>query len=152
MYIAAFAPDRGESVASLIKDPPPGAPVPPILPPQNGYLPHDRAKLAATFAADVAADRAAFMANSPVPWGVEALERCGPLAGMEDQAELVSGGDGGPDDPTAGPACHAGRLRRDRRWSRSPGSHVIYVSRPAAVAALITAAATGVNVKTIRVL
>ena len=35
-YIAAFAPDEGESVAALIKDPPPGAPVPPILPQQDG--------------------------------------------------------------------------------------------------------------------
>ena len=38
VYIAAFAPDQGESVASLIKDPPPGAPAPPILPPQDGFL------------------------------------------------------------------------------------------------------------------
>jgi pimeloyl-ACP methyl ester carboxylesterase len=73
VYIAAFAPDRGEPVASLIKDPPPGAPVPPILPPQNGYLFLERAKFHASFAADVDADRAAFMADSQVPWGVEAL-------------------------------------------------------------------------------
>ena len=32
VYIAAFAPDKGESVATLIKDPKPGPPVPPILP------------------------------------------------------------------------------------------------------------------------
>ena len=37
VYIAAFAPDKGESVSALIKNPPPGAPVPPILPPQDGY-------------------------------------------------------------------------------------------------------------------
>ena len=73
VYIAAFAPDKGESVASLIKDPPPGAPVPPILPPQDGFLFLDRAKFHASFAADVDADNAAFMADSQVPWGVEAL-------------------------------------------------------------------------------
>jgi pimeloyl-ACP methyl ester carboxylesterase len=73
VYIAAFAPDKGESVASLIKDPPPGAPVPPILPPQDGYLSLDVEKFPASFAADVAADKAAFMANSQVPWGVAAL-------------------------------------------------------------------------------
>ena len=44
VYIAAFAPDKGESVSSLIKDPPPGAPVPPILPPQDGFLFLDKAK------------------------------------------------------------------------------------------------------------
>src|SRR4029077_18285040 len=35
VYVAAFAPDKGESVSSLISNPPPGAPVPPILPPQD---------------------------------------------------------------------------------------------------------------------
>ena len=64
VYIAGFAPDRGESVATLIKDPPPGAPVPPILPPQDGYLFVDTAQFPAAFAADVDADRAAFMADS----------------------------------------------------------------------------------------
>src|SRR5438876_810705 len=73
VYITAFAPDKGESVSSLIKDPPPGAPVPPILPPQDGYLFLDKAKFAASFAADVETEKAAFMADSQVPWGVEAL-------------------------------------------------------------------------------
>jgi pimeloyl-ACP methyl ester carboxylesterase len=73
VYIAAFAPDRGESVAALIKDPPPGAPVPPILPPEDGFLLLDQAKFAASFAADVPADVAAFMADSQVPWGLDAL-------------------------------------------------------------------------------
>src|SRR5437762_14304386 len=73
VYIAAFALDDGESVSSLIKDPPPGAPVPPILPPQDGFLFLDKAKFAASFAADVDTERAAFMADSQVPWGVAAL-------------------------------------------------------------------------------
>ena len=78
VYIAAFAPDKGESVASLIKDPAPGAPVPPILPPQDGFLFLDTAKFAASFAADVEPDKAQFMAGSQVPWGVGALE--GPVS------------------------------------------------------------------------
>ena len=73
VYIAAFAPDKGESVASLIKDPPPGAPVPPILPPMEGFLFLDKAKFHAAFAADVSAEKAAFMAASQVPWAVAAL-------------------------------------------------------------------------------
>src|SRR5213595_2986573 len=73
VYIAAFAPDKGESVSSLIKDPQPGAPVPPILPPQDGYLFLDKTKFAASFAADVDAEKAAFMADSQVPWSVDAL-------------------------------------------------------------------------------
>ena len=67
-YIAAFAPHAGESVEALIKDPPPGAPVPPILPPQNGFLALDKSKSRESFAADVGADKAAFMADSQVPW------------------------------------------------------------------------------------
>lgn len=73
VYIAAFAPDQGESVSSLIKDPPPGAPVPPILPPQDGFLFLDKDKFAASFAADVPPDAARFMADAQFPWGVEAL-------------------------------------------------------------------------------
>src|SRR2546429_9995312 len=67
VYIAAFAPDKGESVSSLIKDPLPGAPVPPILPPQDGFLFLDREKFAASFAADVAKEKAELMADSQVP-------------------------------------------------------------------------------------
>ena len=73
VYITAFAPDRGESVRSLIANPPPGAPVPPIMPPQNGYLFLDSSKFAGSFAADVDADTASFMADSQVPWGLDAL-------------------------------------------------------------------------------
>src|SRR5438552_3360308 len=73
VYITAFAPDKGESVNTLIANPPPGAPVPPILPPQEGFLFLDKAKFPASFAGDVDAAKAAFMADSQVPWGVEAL-------------------------------------------------------------------------------
>src|SRR5215471_12474615 len=73
VYIAAFAPDTDESVNKLIANPPPGAPVPPILPPVDGYLFLDREKFHASFAGDLPADLAAFMADSQVPWGVNAL-------------------------------------------------------------------------------
>src|ERR1700680_4861659 len=60
VYSAASAPDTGESVASLIKDPPPDAPVPPILPPQDGYLFLDSMKFRASFAAGVDPTKDAF--------------------------------------------------------------------------------------------
>src|SRR5215207_5017290 len=68
VYIAAFAPDKGESVSSLIANPPAGAPVPPILPPVDGFLFLDKAKFATSFAADVAPELTAFMAASQKPW------------------------------------------------------------------------------------
>lgn len=73
MYIAAFAPDKGESVKTLIADPPPGAPVPPILPPSDGFPFLDREKFAASFAGDLPADEARFLADSQAPWGLDAL-------------------------------------------------------------------------------
>jgi pimeloyl-ACP methyl ester carboxylesterase len=73
VYITAFAPDQGESVNTLIADPPPGAPVPPILPPKDGFLFLDREKFHASFAGDLPDEQAAFMADSQVPWGVDAL-------------------------------------------------------------------------------
>ena len=72
-YIAAFAPDKGESVGTLVADPAPGAPVPPILPPQDGFRFLNRGKFAASFAADLPEAQAAFMADSQMPWGVDTL-------------------------------------------------------------------------------
>jgi hypothetical protein len=75
VYIAAFVPDQGESVQTIIGTFPPGEPSAgdAILPPQDGFLLLDREKMPTTFAADLSADEAAFMADSQVPWGVECL-------------------------------------------------------------------------------
>jgi pimeloyl-ACP methyl ester carboxylesterase len=143
VYIAAFAPDKGESVASLIKDPPPGAPVPPILPPQDGFLLLDKAKFHASFAGDVDPERAAFMADSQVPWGVEALSGAisEPAWKSKPSWYLVA-----TDDRMIPPPAQ--RLMSQRAGSTVvvvAGSHAIYVSQPAAVAELIVTAARGVE-------
>jgi pimeloyl-ACP methyl ester carboxylesterase len=142
VYIAAFAPDQGESVASLIKDPPPGAPVPPILPPQNGYLFLDRAKFHASFAADVDGDRAAFMADSQVPWGVDALSGAVTTPAWKTKPSwyLVAT----EDRMIPPPAQRVMAKRAGSTVVEERGSHAIYVSQPGAVAALIVAAAKGV--------
>jgi pimeloyl-ACP methyl ester carboxylesterase len=106
VYIAAFAPDKGESVNTLIADPPPGAPVPPILPPTDGFLFLDRDKFHASFAGDLPAEQAAFMADSQVPWGVDALSGSITEPAWRDQAELVPAGHRRPDDSPAGAAFH----------------------------------------------
>src|ERR1700761_6454843 len=73
VYVTAFAPDKGESVNTLIAGFPADGPQPPILPPVEGFLFLDRDKFAASFAGDLPAGQAAFMADSQVPWGVDAL-------------------------------------------------------------------------------
>jgi len=146
VYITAFAPDRGESVSTLIKDPPPGAPVPPILPPQDGYLFLDKAKFPASFAADVDAERAAFMADSQVPWGVGALSGTisEPAWKTKPSWYLVA-----TDDKMIPPPAQ--RFMSKRAGStvvEVAGSHAIYVSQPNAVAALIEKAAKSTNTAT----
>ena len=139
VYIAAFAPDAGESVQSLIANPPAGAPVPPILPPRDGFLFLDRAKFAASFAADVDAATAAFMADSQVPWGVEALAGAvtEPAWRTKPSWYLVA-----TDDRMIPPdAQRAMAKRAGASVSETPGSHAIYVSNPAAVAAVVERAA-----------
>jgi pimeloyl-ACP methyl ester carboxylesterase len=143
VYVAAFAPDKGESVASLIKDPPPGAPVPPILPPQDGFLFLDKAKFAASFAADVPADKAAFMADSQVPWGVAALSGSitEPAWKTKPSWYLVA-----TDDRMIPPPAQQFMSKRaGSTVVETKGSHSVYVSKPEAVAALIDRAAKGIK-------
>ena len=142
VYVAAFAPDKGESVSSLIKNPPAGAPVPPILPPQDGFLFLDQAKFAASFAADVAPDKAAFMATSQVPWGVAALDGAvtTPAWKVKPSWYLVAQ----DDRMIPPPAQRQMSQRAGATVTEVPGSHAVYVSRPAAVAAVIEQAAQAI--------
>jgi pimeloyl-ACP methyl ester carboxylesterase len=143
VYITAFAPDKSESVAALIKDPPPGAPVPPILPPQDGYLLLDKAKFPASFAGDVEPEKATFMADSQVPWGVEALS--GKISEPSWKAKpswyLIA-----TDDKMIPPDAQRSMAKRaGSTVVEVKGSHAIYVSQPKAVAALIQQAAKSVK-------
>src|SRR2546422_4187162 len=141
VYITAVAPDKGESVNRLIKDPPPDAPVPPILPPKDGYLFLDKTKFAASFAGDVEAEKAAFMADSQVPWGVEALggEISEPAWKSKPRWYLLA-----TEDRMIPPPAQ--RFMSERAGStvvELAGSHAIYVSQPNAGVALIKQAAQG---------
>lgn len=141
VYIAAFAADRGESVETLIQNPPAGASVPPILPPQEGFLFLDRTKFAAAFAADVNAELASFMADSQVPWGIEALGGKVTEAAWKSKPSwyLVSTKDRMiPPDAQRSMAKRAGAKAVEVK-----GSHAVYVSQPRAVADLIENAAAG---------
>jgi pimeloyl-ACP methyl ester carboxylesterase len=143
VYIAAFAPDKGESVGSLIKDPLPGAPVPPILPPQDGFLFLDKTKFPASFAADVEPEKAAFMADSQVPWGTGAISGAisEPAWRTKPSWYLVT-----TEDKMIPPdAQRAMSKRAGSKVVEVKGSHAIYVSQPEAVAALVEQAAKSVK-------
>ena len=146
VYIAAFAPDTGESVNALIADPPPGAPVPPILPPQDGFLFLDRDKFADSFAADVPTAQAAFMADSQVPWGVEALNGAvsEPAWRSKPSWYFVTT----DDRMIPPPAQRAMSKRAGSTVIEAPGSHSIYISQPQAVADLIAQAAREAVIET----
>jgi pimeloyl-ACP methyl ester carboxylesterase len=141
VYIAAFAPDTGESVNTLIADPPPGAPVPPILPPRDGFLFLDREKFRASFAGDVSLELAAFMADSQVPWGVDALggSITEPAWRVKPSWYLLTT----EDRMIPPPAQRAMSERAGSTVVEVAGSHAIYVSQPQAVTALIEQAAAG---------
>ncbi len=135
VYIAAFAPDKGESVSTLIANPPAGASVPPILPPVDGFLALDKAK----FAADVDPEIAAFMADSQVPWGVEAAAGAVTAPAWKEKPSfyLVA-----TDDHMIPPAAQRQMAKRaGSTVVETSGSHAVYVSKPDAVAALIEQAA-----------
>lgn len=141
VYIAAFAPDKGESVSKLITNPPPGAPQPPILPPQGGFLFLDKAKFHDAFAADVGAEDAAFMADSQVGWGLEALggEITQPAWASKPSFYMVA-----TEDRMIPPDAQRFMSKRSgAKVVEKKGSHAIYVSEPKAVAELIVEAARG---------
>src|ERR1700724_2707438 len=141
VYIAAFALDKGESVSSLIKDPPPGAPVPPILPPVDGFLLLDKAKFPASFAGDVSSEKAEFMADSQVPWGVDALG--GTISEAAWKAKptwylLTTEDRMLPPDAQRLMSKRAGATVEEVK-----SSHAVYVSHPQAVAHIIKEAVRG---------
>jgi pimeloyl-ACP methyl ester carboxylesterase len=140
-YIAAFAPDAGESVNTLIADPPPGAPVPPILPPKDGFLFLDREKFHQSFAGDLSAEQAAFMADAQVPWGVEALSGTinEPAWRTKPSWYLLTT----EDRMIPPPAQREMSQRAGATVTEVAASHSVYVSQPAAVASLIEQAAAG---------
>jgi pimeloyl-ACP methyl ester carboxylesterase len=140
VYIAAFAPDKGESVNTLIADPPPDAPVPPILPPQDGFLYLDREKFAASFAADVDPELAEFQADAQVPWGVDALgETISEPAWKSKQSWYLIATE---DRMIPPPAQKQMSARAGSTVVEAAGSHSIFLSQPAAVAGLIETAAS----------
>jgi pimeloyl-ACP methyl ester carboxylesterase len=145
VYVSAFAPDKGESVNSLIGGFPAGGPQPPILPPRDGFLFLDRDKFHASFAADVPAGQAAFMADSQVPWGVDATAQTitNPAWRIKPSWYLLT-----TEDHMIPPSAQRAMSERaGASVTEAQGSHAVYVSQPAVVAALIREAAAAVSTR-----
>jgi pimeloyl-ACP methyl ester carboxylesterase len=141
VYVAAFAPDAGESVSSLIKDPPAGAPVPPILPPRDGFLLLDKAKFAESFAADLDPSLADLRAHSQVPWGIAALEGAVTEPAWKGKPSwYIVATD---DKMIPPPAQHAMAKRAGAAVTEVKASHAAYESQPSAVASVIEQASRG---------
>jgi pimeloyl-ACP methyl ester carboxylesterase len=138
-YISAFAPDAGESVNSLIAGFPKDSPQPPILPPRDGFLFLDRDKFHDSFAGDVPAQEAAFMADSQVPWGVDATAGIitEPAWRTKPTWYLLTT----EDKMIPPPAQRAMSQRAGAIVTEIAASHSVYVSQPAEVANLIEQAA-----------
>src|SRR6476661_2406635 len=134
VYIAAFAPDKGESVNTLIEGFPKDGPQPPILPPQDGFLFLDREKFHDSFAADVDAESAAFMADAQVPWGLDALGGTISEASWRNKPSwyLLT-----TEDRMIPPqAQQIMSARAGSTVEEVAASHSVYVSQPEAVAAI----------------
>jgi pimeloyl-ACP methyl ester carboxylesterase len=141
VYVCAFAPDKGESVGSLIAGFPADGPQPPILPPRDGFLFLDRDKFHASFAADLPADQAAFMADAQVPWNVAAPAAAITEASWRTKPSwyLVTT----EDRMIPPPAQRTMAARIGATQSEVTASHSVYVSQPETVATLIAEAAAG---------
>ena len=140
VYVSAFAPDAGESVASLSKEPAPGAAAPPIRPVEGGLV-VERAHFKAAFAADLDDDIAAFMADSQPPWGLEAFAGTvtAPAWKTKPSWYLVA-----TEDRMIPPDAQRSMSRRARSTVvEVTGSHAVYVSQARAVADLIETAGEG---------
>ncbi|BBY15839.1 alpha/beta fold hydrolase [Mycolicibacterium litorale] len=141
VYIAAFAPDAGESVRSLGGHP--DAPGSPIVPAPGGFLFQDRARFHHSFGADLSADDAAFLADSQVPWSVDAM------TGTVDEAAwrrkpswyLIA-----TDDRMIPMGAQLAMAQRAGATTvEVAASHAVYLSQPEAVAALIRQAAASLS-------
>jgi pimeloyl-ACP methyl ester carboxylesterase len=143
VYISAFAPDKDESVNTLIGRFPADSPQMPGLPPRDGFIFQDPERFHASFGADLPADLAAFMADSVFPWGTNAAAGTitDPAWRTKPSWYLVA-----TRDREIPPAAQRAMSRRARSTVLElAATHAAYITQPAPVAALIKQAAAAVT-------
>jgi pimeloyl-ACP methyl ester carboxylesterase len=133
VYIAGFAPEEGESVQTLGGGP--DAPGSPIVPGPGGFLFQERAKFHMSFGADLPATDAVFMADSQVPWAVDAMagQVTEPAWRGKPSWYLIA-----TDDRMIPPSAQRAMAQRASATKvEVAASHAVYMSQPRAVAAFI---------------
>jgi pimeloyl-ACP methyl ester carboxylesterase len=143
VYVAGWVPNTGESVSTLLKEIPPDAPSAPILPPQDGLLFIDKAKFPTAFAGDVDPEKAAFMADAQLGWGVKAVGGVISEAAWKTKPSwsLVA-----TEDRMIPPVTQRFMSKRaGADIAEQKGSHAIFLSDPEAVVALVEKAAESLS-------
>ena len=133
VYIAGFAPDKGESVQALGGDP--DAPGSPIVPAPGGFLFQDRATFHTSFGADLPAADAAFLADAQVPFAEEAMGQ--PVSDPAWRSKPSSFLIATEDQMIAPSAQRAMAQRAGATTTEVAASHAVYMSQPAQTAASI---------------
>src|SRR5262245_29072836 len=144
VYVAALAPDKGESPLTLTKDLPPAL-VPPLVT-RDGFITIDKAGFHQHFAQDVNGDVVAFMADAQVPWGLEAAGSAitAPAWKTKPSWFLITAEDGMiPPDAQRAMSKRAGSTVVEVKRS-----HSVFLSDPEAVTSIIQQAAKGVALAT----
>lgn len=140
VYIAAFAPDLGETVYQLATKPTPGEPSAPLLPPSDGFLIVDPAKFPAAFADGADASLTRFMAASQVPWGLEAVQ--GPITRVAWKTKPTTYMVASEDHMIPPSAQRSMAKRTGGKITEIRAPHAAMLTHPKQVIAFIEAAAT----------
>ncbi|HEY0316633.1 MAG TPA: alpha/beta hydrolase [Sphingomonas sp.] len=137
VYVAAFAPDQGETLGGLVQGTPPASNS--IRPTKDGFLFINQADFDADFAGDLPKAEADFMAISQMPIAGKTFGE--PFAAPAWKAKpsygIVATGDR-MINPQLERTMYA---RAHARITEVKGSHVIFISQPRAVATVIETAA-----------
>ena len=141
VYVAAFQPDVGESAGTLNSKMPAAAHS--IAPIGGGYLAVNQDAFPADFAADAPKPEAHFMAISQVPISAEAFGANATVASWKDKPSYAVVA---KQDRMINPDLERFMYKRSHAQTiELPGSHAVFLSHAAEVAALIEKAAKASN-------
>jgi pimeloyl-ACP methyl ester carboxylesterase len=141
VYISAFVPDSGESLLKLLQSGPP-SPNSGILPPsKDGFVWYDKAKYHSGFCADLSKEKADFMADSQVPVSASVFGSTITNAAWKTKPSWYVVAT--EDQTIPADAERFMAKRANAKVTEIKGSHVVFISQPKAVAAVIVSAASG---------